>query len=229
MNQDQYACLPAKERHMNRSIRTIAFALTLVVASSGVNAQFPIPVGPGFGGYGGFGPYGGGYYGYGGYGGLAAFGGYGPFNYSQQLFQQQASLTQQIFQQRQQAIIGQIRVAQGRLEGLDGIKQQLVQKYLEMGDSDKAAVRARLMTDYVSLDAQGREGWKRDGAIQTILGSDLARLNAAAQVREMDEPDRIRYRQAMLQKYLTLPASQQQAWRDDQIVGMIMGKDWWLK
>ena len=98
-----------------------------------------------------------------------------------------------------------------------------------MSDSDKSAVRAGLTTDYLNLDAHGREGWKRDGAIQAILGSDLQRLDVAALVREMNEPDRTRYREAMLQKYRSLPPSEQQAWRNDQIVGMIMGKDWWLK
>jgi hypothetical protein len=214
---------------MARLITRIAFLCALVLCTSTVLAQFPLPVGPGFGGYGGFGPYGGGYYGYRGYAGFGGFGGYGPFNYSQQLFQQQASLTQQIFQQQQQAIIGQIREAQGRLESLDGIKQQLFKRYVDMSNSDQAAVRAGLIADYVKLDARGREGWKRDGAIQAIFGSDLQRLDAVAEVRDMNEPDRIRYRQAMLQKYRSLSPSDQQAWRDDQIVGVILGKDWWLK
>src|SRR5262245_17299624 len=113
---------------MTRSIAT-TFVVALVLGSSTVVAQLPIPVGPGFGGYGGFAPYGGRYGGYGRYGGIyngyGGFGGYGPFNYSQQLFQQQAFLTQQIFQQQQQALIGQIRESQGQLEKLDGIKQQL--------------------------------------------------------------------------------------------------------
>jgi len=109
------------------------------------------------------------------------------------------------------------------------IKQQLYQKYLTMGESDKSAVRAGLATDFLKLDARGREGWKRDGAIQAILGSDLQRLDVVALVREMNEPDRCRYREAMIQKYRSLPPSEQQGWRDDQIIGIIMGKDWWLK
>ena len=95
------------------------------------------------------------------------FGGYGPFNYSQQLFQQQASLTQQIFQQQQQAIIGQVQEAQSQIEKLDGSKQQLFKQYLDMSDSDKATVRAGLMNDYLNLDAHGKEGWKRDAVVQT--------------------------------------------------------------
>jgi hypothetical protein len=236
---------PAEERTMTRTITTIAFVVALVLGSSTVEAQFPIPVGPGFGGYGGFGPYGGGYGGYGGYGGFGnygglyngyggyggygGFGGYGPFNYSQQLYQQQASLTQQVFQQQQQATIGQIQVAQGQLEKLDGSKQQLFKQYLDMSDPDKAAVRARLMTDYLNLDARSKEGWKRDAVVQNIIGQDLQRLDGVSQVRDMSESDRIQYRQAMLQKYRSLAPSEQKAWRDDQIVGMIMGKDWWPK
>src|SRR5262245_56739548 len=68
-------------------------------------------------GFGGFGPNGG--LGYGGFGpgfgaGFGGFG-YGPFNYSQQLFQQQSSLTQQIYQQRQVSLINQIGQSQNDL------------------------------------------------------------------------------------------------------------------
>jgi hypothetical protein len=235
----------AEERTMTRAITIIAFVVALVLGSSTVEAQFAIPVGPGFGGYGGFGPYGGGYYGYGGYGGFGnygglyngyggyggygGFGGYGPFNYSQQLFQQQASLNQQIFQQQQQAIIGQVQGAQGQLQKLDSSKQQLFKQYLAMSDSDKATARVGLMNDYLKLDAHGKEGWKRDATIQAIIGQDLQRLDGVSQVRDMSESDRTQYRQAMLQKYRSLTPSEQKAWQNDQIIGMIMGNDWWLK
>jgi hypothetical protein len=216
---------------MNRSVTVFALVAFLAVASSAAEAQIPVPVGPGFGPYDGFGPYGGfspynGYYGYGRFGG---FGRYGPLHYSQQLFQQQSSLTQQIFQQQQQAIIDQIREAQGRAENLDAIKQQMFKQYLDMSDADKAGVRARLMTDYLSLDARRKEGWKRDGAIQTIFGSDLRRLDAAAQVRAMSEPNKIRFRNGLLQKYRLLSDTEQTAWQKDEIVGMVMGKEWWMK
>ncbi len=215
---------------MARSIFSIAFMVLLGFAVSAVKAQFLIPPQPvfapyAFGAYGGFAPYSG-YWGYGPYG---AFGGYGPWNYSQQLFQQQAALTQQVFQQRQQAILSQIQTAQAQVKNLDGIKQQLFQKYVNMSDSDKSAVRSGLMTDYLKLDAHTREGWKRDGAIQAILGMDLQRLDAAALVGQMNESDKNRYQEAMLKKYRSLPVSEQRAWREDPIVGIILGKDWWLK
>jgi hypothetical protein len=218
--------------------------MVALVLGEAAQAQFGVPFAPGYGSYGGFGPYGGyggygyygpysrGYYGYRGYGpwgGYGGYGGYGPFNYAQQLFQQQAALNQQIYQQQQAMIVGQIREAQGRLSNLDGIKQQLFQKYMGMSAEDKAAVRSGLMGDYLRLDAHGKEGWKRDGAIQAILGSDLQRLDGVAQVREMNEAERACYQQAMLEKYRSLPPAEQQAWRDDRIVGMVMGKDWWPK
>jgi hypothetical protein len=31
----------------------------------------------------------------------------------------------------------------------------------------------------------------------------------------------------MLQKYRSLPVVDQRAWQNDQIVGNIMGRDWW--
>jgi hypothetical protein len=183
----------------------------------------------GFDGYGGFGSYGGLYSGYGGYGGFGGIGGVSPFIYSQQLFQQQASLNQQIFQQQQQMMLGQIQEAQGRLEKLDAAKQQLFQQYQAMSDSDKAAVRAGLINDYLNLDAHAKEGWKRDGAIQAIIGPNLKRLDGVAQIRDMSEPERMKYRQGMLQKYRSLSPSEQKAWQSDEIIGMVMGKDWWLK
>ncbi|HEY2415369.1 MAG TPA: hypothetical protein VGI40_24205 [Pirellulaceae bacterium] len=232
---------------MNRSSALVAFFVMALVAAKAAQAQFGVPLAQGYGGYGGFGPgygYGGyygpysrGYYGYRGYGpwggygngGYGGYGGYGPFNYGQQLFQQQAALNQQIYQQQQGAIVGQIREAQGRLTNLDGIKQQLFQKYLGMSTADKAAVRSGLMADYLNLDAHGKEGWRRDGAIQAIMGSDLQRLDGAAQVRQMNEAERARYQQAMLDKYRSLSPAEQQAWRSDSIVGIVLGKDWWLK
>ncbi len=211
---------------MPRPIRAIAVVLAaLSLTASVTNAQSPYPGmygGYGFGGY-GYSPYG--RYGGGGYG----YGGFGPFNYSQQLYQQQASLTQQIFQQQQQAIIDQIREAQGRLQSLDAIKQQMFQKYLGMSDSEKAAVRAGLINDYVNLDAHGREAWKRDAVVQLIIGQDLARLDGVANFRNMSVSDKIRFQQVMLQKYRSLSPSEQQAWQKDEIVGAIMGKDWWLQ
>jgi hypothetical protein len=209
-----------------------------LLAIEAAQAQFGVPFAPGYGGfapyggYGYYGPYSRRYYGYGGYGpwgGYGGYGGYGPFNYSQQLFQQQAALNQQIYQQQQGAIIGQVREAQGRLADLDGIKQQLLQKYLGMSAEDQAAVRSGLMVDYLRLDAHGKESWKRDGAIQAILGSDLQRLDGVAQVQHMSESERTHYQQAMLEKYRSLPPAEQQAWRKDRIVGMVMGEDWWMK
>src|SRR6266481_8598687 len=212
---------------MNRLMTFIAVAVALGIGSATAEAQLLVPAGPGFGGYGGLGPYGGGYLGYrpyggiggyggfyngfGGYGGYGGIGGIGPVIYSQQLFQQQVLLNQQIFQQQQQAMLGQIQQAQGRLEKLDATKQQLFQHYQAMSDSDKAAVRAGLMNDYLNLDAHAKEGWKRDGAIQAIIGKNLQRLDAVTQIREMSEPERIKYRQGMLKKYRSLPPSEQKA------------------
>ncbi len=184
-----------------------------------------------YGGYGyAFGPYGGfGYSPYVGYGGLYGGFGYGPFNYSQQLFQQQASLTQQIFQQQQNAILDQIQAAQSRLETLDATKQQLFQQYLGKSDTEKAAVRAGLIRDFLKLDPYRREGWKRDTVVQLIIGQDLQRLDGLAEFRDMSEEDKIQFRQAMLQKYASLSRADQQAWQKDQVIGNILGRDWWPK
>lgn len=179
-------------------------------------------------GYGGLGYGGFGYGPYAGYGGLYGGFGYGPFNYSQQLFQQQASLTQQIFQQQQNAILGQIQAAQSRLESLDASKQQLFQQYLGKSETEKAAVRSRLIHDFLNLDPRGREGWKRDTVVQIIIGQDLQRLDGLAEFRDMSEPDRNQFRQAMLQKYQSLSADDQQVWQKDQIIGNILGREWWL-
>jgi hypothetical protein len=181
--------------------------------------------GYGFGGYGS--PYGGfGYSPYAGYGGYGGFG-YGAFNFGQQLYQQQASLTQQIYMQQQHMILDQIAAAQSRLETLDAAKQQLFRQYLAKNDTEKAAVRAGLINSYLGLDPYGREGWKRDAVVQIILGPDLPRLDGLAQFREMSEPEKIEFRGAMLQKYRSLPRADQQAWQNDQIVGNILGKSWW--
>ncbi len=211
---------------MTRAITIVFSIVAFALKPPAAEAQLPYVGISGDYGYGGYGSYGG--YGYGPYAGYGWYG-YGPFNYSQQLYQQQAFLTQQIFQQQQQAIIGQIREAQGRLKRLDGIKQQMFRQYLGMSDSDKAAVRAGLMNDYLNLGAHDREGWKRDAVVQIIVGKDLQRLDGLAQFRAMSESDKIRFRQAMLQKYRSLLPSEQQAWQNDQIVGSILGKDWWLK
>ena len=179
----------------------------------------------GFGYGGGFGyPYGGfGYSPYAGYGGL----GYGSFAYNQQLFQQQASLTQQIFMQQQHMILDQLQTAQDRLESLDATKQQLFRQYLAKNDTEKAAVRTTLINDYLKLDPPGRAGWKRDAVVQIIIGQDLQRLDGLAQFRELGESDKAQFRAAMLQKYRSLPVADQQAWQHDQIVGNILGRDWW--
>lgn len=231
---------------MNRSIIAIVFVVALAFSLSTAEAQrhrvfVPLGVGVGYGGFGGFG---GGYGGYGGFGGFGSYGGlyngyggyglggigpYGPFNYSQQLFQQQSSLNQQIFQQQQQAILGQVRDAQGQLASLDNSKQQLFKQYLGMSDSDKATVRAKLMNDYLNLDAHGKEGWKRDAVIQSIIGQDLQRLDGVSQIRDMSESERLKYRQAMIQKYRLLPPAEQMAWQNDEIIGMVLGKEWWLR
>lgn len=240
---------------MSRDLRTIvmvlsawvlmALALTApVVEAQGPNVQIAGTYGFGggyspyggygfspYGGYGyGFGPYGGfGYSPYAGYGGLYGGFGYGPFNYGQQLFQQQASLTQQIFQQQQYAILGQIQEAQGRLERLDATKQQLFQQYLGKSETEKAAVRAGLIRDFLNLDPYRREGWKRDAVVQIIVGQDLQRLDGLAAFLDMSEGEKSQFRQAMLQKYQSLPPTDQQAWQKDQIIGNIMGRDWWPK
>jgi hypothetical protein len=233
-----------------------ALAFTQSVANAQWSPYMGMPGSYGFGGLGGYGPYGGygnGSYGgfggngpyggfgfgpYGGYGGgLGGYGGgyggygggYGPLNYSQQLYQQQASLTQQIFQQQQQAILGQIRDAQNRLVELDAAKQRVFQQYLAMSDSDKATVRTGMMNEYLKLDAHGREGWKRDAVAQIIIGQDLQRLDGLAQFRDMSEPDKLQFRQTMLQKYRSLSPADQQIWRNDPIVSSIMGSEWWLK
>ncbi|HEX4143581.1 MAG TPA: hypothetical protein VHY91_08615 [Pirellulales bacterium] len=194
------------------------------------------PYGGGFSPYGGYGfsPYGGygygggfGYSPYAGYGGGFGGFGYGPFNYGQQLFQQQASLTQQIYMQQQHVILDQLQAAQSRLESLDATKQQLFQQYLGTSDTEKAAVRAGMINNYLRLDPYGRDGWKRDPVVQIILGQDLPRLDGLAQFRELSEPDQTEFRHAMLEKYRSLSAPDQQLWRSDQIVGNIMGRDWW--
>jgi hypothetical protein len=41
------------------------------------------------------------------------------------------------------------------------------------------------MSDYLKLDAHGKDAWKRDGAIQTIIGQDLQRLDGVSQIGDM--------------------------------------------
>jgi len=220
---------------MTRPTKVIAF-LALAFASSAANAQFRIATNPGiyggFGPYAGFGPYsdfspyyGGAYYGY---GGPAGFG-YNPLIYSQQLFQQQALISQQVFQQQQQAIIGPIETAQSRLKTLEDTKQQLVKQYVAMSDSDKAAIRGRLMREYLNLDARHREAWKRDGAMQTIIGSDLQRLESVSQIQGMSEADKAAYRRSVQKEYQSLSPSDQLTWQKDVVLGILLGKDWWSK
>lgn len=240
---------------MSRVLRAIVIAtFSLVLTAPIASAQWPnvqiagtFGFGGGYSPYGGYGfsPYGGygygmgsynnfgysgfGYSPYAGYGGFNGGFGYGPFNYSQQLFQQQASLTQQIFQQRQFAILGQIQAARGRLESLDAAKQQLFQQYLDKTETERAAVRAGLVRDFLRLDPAGREGWKRDTVVQIIIGQDLQRLDGLAEFRDMSEPDKDQFRQAMLEKYRSLSVADQQAWQKDQIIGNILGREWWLR
>jgi hypothetical protein len=233
--------LQLKERTVTRSTIFASFVASLFFSFATVSAQFAVPYGPGFGAYGGygpyggFGPYGGGSWGYGGYGPYgpnryySGYGGYGPLIYSQQLFQQQAAINQQIYQQQQQAIVGQVQLAQERLGQLDATKQQLLNQYAAMSDSDKAAVRSGLIRDYLKLDTRGREGWQSDSAVQSIIGPDLKRLDAAAQVSAMSEADRLRYKEALLLKYRALPPAEQLVWQKDEIMGMILGPQWWLK
>jgi hypothetical protein len=237
----------------------VCVALLLALTSSRVESQQPMvgiavgttiggyggfapgyaAYGPGFGGwgggyspaYGGYGGYGLGYGGYGlGYGGYGlGYGGYGAFSYAQQSFRQQALVTQQIFLQQQQALLGRIAEAQGRLEKLDEVKQRLFKRYLDMSEADKAAVRAGLMDDYLQLDDLGREGWKRDAVVQAIVGQDVFRLDGVAEYRAMSGAEQVSFRRAMLEKYQNLPPGEQRAWQGDQIVSLVMGSDWWQK
>jgi hypothetical protein len=59
------------------------------------------------------------------------------------------------------------------------------------------------------------------------MGSDLDRLDGVAQVQQMTAAEQARYQQAMLQKYRSLPPAEQQAWRNDKVVGMVLGNNWW--
>jgi hypothetical protein len=203
------------------------------------------PYGAGFGGYGpgagvwpGYGGFGPGYgsYGYGlgfggfglGYGGYGpGFGGYGAFAFSQQSFRLQALLTQGIFIQQQQALLGQIGDAEERLKSLDAVKQELFKKFLNFNESDKAALRDGLIADYLKLDPQARDGWKRDGVVQAILGADVYRLDGVAEFQAMHPDDQARFRQAMLERFQQLPANEKQNWQNDRIITLVMGKNWW--
>ena len=236
---------------MNRASQIAAGLLIVVALSCGaLRAQVPtvgMTVGTGFGygyapyglGYGGFG-YGGFTPGFGGWGGYGGFGlgmgfgpyglgyaGFGPFAYSQQAFLQQALLTQGIFLQQQDALLGQIDQAQTRLEKLDAAKGQLFKHYLDMNETDKAAVRGGLIDDYLQLDQPGRDGWKRDPVVQLIIGRDVFRLDGVAEFRAMDPADQTNFRGAMLQQYRSLSADRQRAWQNDQVIGLVMGRNWW--
>ncbi|HWA97059.1 MAG TPA: hypothetical protein VG713_01140 [Pirellulales bacterium] len=208
---------------MDRIFRPTIVAIMLALATA-LPADAQVPFGSPWGaGYGGYGPWAQGYWPNRGLWGNNA---YGPFNYGQQLYQQQSSLTQQIFQQQQRANLDQIQAAQERFARLDGLKQQMFVQYLGMNESDKAAVRAGLMNSYLSLDAQGREQWQRDPVAQLILGSDLQRLEGLSEVQTMTASDRTRLREAMLQKFRHLSGSEQQAWRNDPIVRALLGDGW---
>ena len=209
--------------------RALAVAFAIIAFSvSLADAQQPLAGAPGpwgsgpYDGYGqypgyGFTPYGGyaftpyGGYGYGPFSGLNVGYGYGPWNYAQQLYQQQSSLAQQVFQQQQQAIIDQIGLAEQRLERLDANKQQMFQQLLNMKESDKQTVRAGLMQDYLKLNPRGREGWKRDPVVQAVIGEDLPRLDGFARFQDMDEADKSRFRQALLDRYRSLAPAQQES------------------
>jgi hypothetical protein len=126
-------------------------------------------------------------------------------------------------------LLYQIAEAQDRLDRVDAVREQMVQKYLNLNASDQEAVRAGLMSDYLKLDARGREGWNRDVVAQNIIGPDLERLAAAAEFRDMNEQDQLRFRSAMLEKYRSLSRVEQQTWQTDPIVAVVLGKDWWVK
>ncbi len=180
----------------------------------------------GFGGY----PYGG--FGLGGsglYGGAGLGYGFGPIRFGQGLYQQQAALTQQIYMQQQAGLLGQVRERQDTVARLDATRQQMFEQYRNLSDSDQATVRAGLMSDYLSLDAHGRAAWQRDAVVQIILGKDLARLDAAAQVDQLDPADQSRLRTALVDKYRSLAAAERLAWQKDPVVLRILGKDWWQK
>jgi hypothetical protein len=186
--------------------------------------------GYGFPGYGGFGPaYGA--YGYGlGFGGYGlGYGGYGPFAYTQQSFQQQALLTQSIYLQQQQALLGQIDQAQNRVDALNAVKYQQLKDYLSKNEADRAAFRAGLAQDFLKLTPRQREGWKRDAVAQAILGQDLYRLDVAAQYRELTPEEQTLFREQLRQKYETLSRQEQQQWQADRVIGLVMGKDWWIQ
>ena len=85
------------------------------------------------------------------------------------------------------------------------------------------------MVDYMNLNDHRKDGWKRDPLVQMIIGEDLSRLDSVAQFRDMSEPAKVRFRTTMLNEYRSLSSTQQQSWQKDQIVGMIMGEDWWRK
>lgn len=223
---------------MSRLVTIVAvFGLALALSPAAAKAQWGYGGPYGIGAYGGYFPYDGyspfGGYGFGPYAGFGPNGGlgYGPFHYSYspRQLQQQAYLTQQVYQQQQQAIIDQLGAAQGRLEKLDTLKGQMVEKYRDLSESDKAAVQAGLVSDYLNLNARGREGWKRDAVIQALIGKELPRLDGVAEFRELSEPDKLEFRRAMLAKYRLLSAAEQRAWQSDQIVGLIMGREWWTR
>jgi hypothetical protein len=227
---------------MTGVVRAVVFVFAITILASAADAQFagagfpggfPGPVPYAYGAPYGVAPYGlaGGFGPNGGLGGYGRYGGhnYGTFNFAQQLFQQQSSLTQQIFQQQQAALIGQVHEAEGRLARLDSMKQQMFTQYLNMSDSEKTQVRVGLMNDYLGLDERTRAAWKRDAVAQIVIGQDMPRLDGLAQYRSMSGDDRQRFRQAMIDKYHGLTPQEQQAWQSDPILSSVMGGNWWLK
>ena len=211
-------------------LRVILFILVLASTNcasaqyrGGYRGGYGMPYRVGQGGFGGYGMGFGRGMNYGGYGGMGNY----AFNYSNQLYQQQASLTQQIFQQQQQMLIDQIRDAQNRVARLDAIKQEMFQEYLNMSESDKATTRNGLMNDYINLDEHTREGWRRDEVVKIIIGNDIKRLEGVIQYRQMNSGDQLAFRQVLLQKYKNLSPSEKEAWQADAIMTGILGKDWW--
>lgn len=126
-------------------------------------------------------------------------------------------------------MIGQLAGAQDRLDRLDPTKQQMFEQYLKMSDSEQAAVRGNLLVDYLNLSPHGRELWRRDAMVQSILRPELSRLDGLAQYEQLSEADKGRFRDDVRAKYRALPADQQKAWQQDSILARVMGSNWWLE
>jgi hypothetical protein len=213
-------------------IRTVVMARFVFVAAIafGFGAGASVSLGqwigpPVVGFYGGPGPYGS----FSDYGVQAPFGAFGPLSYSNLLFQQQALANQQLLMQQQLALAGQVRSSEQRLTSLDEKKQQLVAQYRAMSSSDKASARVRVMGDYLALDAATKEAWKRDPAMQKILGPDLDRLESMAAIGRMDDGEKQRLREQLLTKFRSLAAEERKVWEKDAVLQLLLGRDWWMR